>query len=77
MDDYPQACADQSSDATFWTCYDGNTEDGEAIAVGTVHQCGEYDPINQIFEQHGNCEDVGAAAFICTCEPAGRTPTAT
>ena len=63
MDDYPIACG-----ADGWTCYEGNAEDGTTLSNVPVHQCGEFDPARKIFQQHGNCEDVGPAAFICTCQ---------
>jgi len=39
------------------------TVDGER-----VHQCGEWDAIRREFREHGTCEDVGPAAFVCTCD---------
>jgi len=68
MDDYPIACG-----ANGWQCFEGSIDDDtpdaeQAITKGSVHQCGEMDFARKIWRRHGNCQDVGAAAFICTCE---------
>jgi len=65
MDDYPIACGTDG-----WTCYDGNADAATPVTLTNVpvHQCGEFDPARKVFQQHGNCEDVGPAAFICTCQ---------